>query len=93
MATLRILSYDYVEDILDRRTPYRDEHLERIATARDAKRIVMAGAVGDPPRGALIVFSEAVDREEIEAFAAEDPYVRAGLVTGRRIEPWHVITA
>ena len=30
--------------------------------------------------------------EDAEAFAGEDPYVEAGLVVERRVEPWTVVT-
>jgi uncharacterized protein len=83
-----VLGYDYVENMLERRVPYRDAHLERINAERDAGRVVMAGALGDPPSGALIVFAEAVPVAEIEAFARVDPYVEAELVTAWRVEPW-----
>jgi uncharacterized protein len=43
-----ILFYEYVNDIVERRGPYRDAHLARIGAERDAGRIVMAGALGDP---------------------------------------------
>ncbi|MGI8864536.1 MAG: YciI family protein [Solirubrobacteraceae bacterium] len=85
-----ILFYDYVDDMLDRRYPYRQAHLERIGAEREAGRVVMAGALGDPPHGAAIVFRDA-SRDEIEAFARADPYVEAGLVTARRIERWNVV--
>jgi uncharacterized protein len=85
-----ILFYEYVEDMADRRGPYRDDHLARIAAEREAGRVVMAGALGDPPHGAAIVFAD-VAPEQVEAFAAEDPYVTAGLVTGRRVERWNVV--
>ena len=87
---LYVLHYDYVENILERRAPHRAEHLAYAGRFRDAGRIVLAGAVGDPPHGALFVF-RADAPEEVEAFAAEDPYVREGLVTGRRVEPWTVV--
>jgi uncharacterized protein len=86
-----ILFYDYVEDVLERRGPYREEHLVRIRSGRDAGRIVMAGAVGDPPHGAVIVFGPDVDPDEVEEFAASDPYVTGGIVTGRRVVPWNVV--
>jgi uncharacterized protein YciI len=92
MAKLHILFYDYVEDILDRRGPYREAHLARISSERDAERIVMAGAVGDPPHGGMFVFAESVAPAEVESFAEEDPYVLAGLVSARRVEPWTVVT-
>lgn len=85
-----ILFYDYTEDILERRGPYREEHLARVRAERDAGRILMAGALGDPPHGAALVWA-GVDPPAIEAFAREDPYARAGLITGWRVEPWRVV--
>jgi uncharacterized protein len=90
MSSHHILFYDYVENMSDRRGPYREAHLARIGAERDAGRVTMAGALGDPPHGAAIVFRD-VDPAEIDAFAAEDPYVTAGLVTARRIERWNVV--
>jgi len=88
MERLYVLFYDYVPDIVERRAPHREAHLEAIARWREEDRIVHAGALGDPPSGAMIVFRDAADAER---FAAEDPYGRAGLVTGRRVEPWNVV--
>jgi uncharacterized protein len=84
------LFYEYVEDVSERRAPYREEHLARIRAELDAGRIVMAGALGDPPHAAALVFRD-VDPADIEAFADGDPYVGAGLVTVRRIEPWRLV--
>ncbi len=84
----QVLGYEYVENMLERRVPHRDAHLARVQVERDAGRIVMAGPLGDPPSGALLVFADAVPVEKIDAFVAGDPYVEAGLVTGWRIEPW-----
>ena len=86
----QVLFYDYVEDVLERRRPYREAHLAAIRAEREAGRVVMAGAVGDPPHGALIVFGD-VEPEAIEAFARSDPYVEAGLVVTWRVEPWNVV--
>lgn len=85
-----ILFYEYVKDIVERRGPHREAHLQHIATAKDGGGVVMAGALGNPPHGGAIVFAD-VDADAIEAFADADPYVRAGLVTGRRIEPWNLV--
>lgn len=90
MAEHHILFYDYVDDVLERRAPYREGHLARITAEREAGRIVMAGALGDPPHGAAIVFRD-VDPAEIEAFVTADPYVEGGLVTDWRIERWAVV--
>ncbi|MTD44594.1 hypothetical protein GKE82_09905 [Conexibacter sp. W3-3-2] len=90
MELHHVLVYDYVADILERRGPHRDAHLAHAGAARDAGRLLSLGALGDPPHGALGVFAPGVTVEEVEAFAAEDPYVLAGLVTARRVEPWTV---
>jgi hypothetical protein len=89
-VTHHILFYDYVDDMLERRAPHREAHLERIRAERDAGRVVMAGAIGDPPHGAVIVFGD-VEPRAIEAFARADPYVEAELVTAWRVEPWNVV--
>jgi hypothetical protein len=85
-----LLAYEYVQDMVERRVPYRDAHLKRIHAERDAGTITMAGALGDPPAGAAIVFHN-VDRATVEAFVEQDPYVKAGLVTSWRAEPWKVV--
>lgn len=87
---LYVLRYDYVEGILERRAPHREAHLAHAREWKDAGRIVMAGAVGDPPTGALLVF-RVDDKADVDAFADADPYVAAGLVTARRVEPWAVV--
>ena len=87
-----ILFYDYVADIVERRPAHREAHLASIGEWMADGRIVMAGALGDPPTGAAIVFAD-TPVEDVEAFADADPYVLAGLVTGRRIVPWNVVAS
>jgi uncharacterized protein YciI len=43
------------------------------------------------PHGAAIVFGPDAAIDEIEDFAADDPYVRGGLVAARRVERWNVV--
>ena len=38
----------------------------------------MAGALGDPPDGALLVFRARLGGMQVEDFARADPYVRGG---------------
>ena len=90
METHHILFYEYVEDILQRRGPHREPHLQRIRAARDDGALTLAGALGDPPHGAAFVF-RGVAPDRIEAFARGDPYVQAGLVRDWRIERWNLV--
>jgi uncharacterized protein YciI len=86
----QILFYDYVDDIVERRGPHREEHLGYARRFKEDGQIVMAGAAGDPAHGAVFVF-RGEDATQAEAFAREDPYVREGLVTAWRVEPWNVV--
>lgn len=83
-----LLLYDYVEDVLERRAPYREAHLGEIRAGLDDGRILMAGPLGDPPTGGAIVFA---DPDAAEAFVRADPYVTGGVVTRWRIERWTLV--
>ncbi len=84
------LTYDYVPGILERRAPHREAHLAHVAAWHERGDLVVAGALGDPPRGAFFAF-EVSGAERVEEFVGADPYVDAGLVAGRRVEPWTVV--
>ena len=84
------MRYEYVEEILERRAPHREAHLALIARWKEDGRLVLAGALGDPPHGGLFVFP-GEDASVAEQFASEDPYVAAGLVTSRRVERLNVV--
>src|SRR3954471_11451990 len=79
----QLLFYDYVENIVERRGPHREEHLAYARRFKEDGQIVMAGAAGAPPHGAVFVF-RGDDARVAEAYAREDPYVREGLVTAWR---------
>ncbi|HKO26987.1 MAG TPA: YciI family protein [Solirubrobacteraceae bacterium] len=83
-----LLFYEYVADIVERREPFRADHLSAIRTAKEDGRILQAGPLGDPPHGAAIVFADPATAEE---FAQADPYVVNGLVTSWRVEPWTLV--
>ena len=85
-----ILLYEYVENILERRGPYRSEHLAGAQAAYDRGELVMAGALAEPVDRALLIF-KVDDPQVIEAFVRSDPYVKAGLVTAWQIRPWNVV--
>jgi uncharacterized protein len=84
------LIYDVVEGFSDKRMPHREPHLALVRAAHARGELVMAGALGDPPDGALLVFRG--DSAEIaERFARADPYVVQGLATRWRVRAWNVV--
>jgi hypothetical protein len=84
-----LLLYDYVENVVEKRAPFREEHLGLARAAHERGEIVMAGALADPVDGAVFVFR--ADAAAVEAFARNDPYVKGGLVTRWRVRPWTVV--
>lgn len=85
-----LLLYEYVEDYVERRAPFRAAHLALAQAAHDRGELVMAGALADSPPGAVFVFS-VDDRSVVETFVGADPYVEGGVVTSWRIRPWNVV--
>jgi len=85
-----VLFYDFVENIVERRAPYREAHLSLVAEYVQRGELVLGGAFAHPADGAALVFR--VEKPtEIEAFVKRDPYVLSGLVTGWRIREWTVV--
>ena len=73
---------------LELRAATRPAHLTYLETCRS--KLVHAGALLDAegrPGGSLLVV-EATDRAEAEAFAAGDPYAKAGLFESTVIRPF-----
>ncbi|MYD28666.1 MAG: hypothetical protein F4X03_07120 [Dehalococcoidia bacterium] len=89
-ATRFVLLYDYVENVVEKRAPFRADHLALAREYVDRGEIEMAGAFADPVDGAAFVFTVA-DRSRVEAFVAADPYVANGLVPSWRIREWTVV--
>lgn len=84
------LFYDYPPDVLERRAPFRADHLALAREYHAAGRLLLAGAFDPPTDGALLIFSVG-SAADVEAFVARDPYVKNGVVTGHRIRPWTVV--
>ncbi|HEX7166247.1 MAG TPA: YciI-like protein [Acidimicrobiales bacterium] len=85
-----LLFYDVVADYSERRAPFRDEHLALARDAHERGELVMAGALADPPDGAVLVFT-GDDPGAATRFAEADPYVRNGVVTSWRVRSWTVV--
>jgi uncharacterized protein len=85
-----LLTYDLVDDYLERRAPLRGDHLALAQAAHERGELVLAGALADPADRAVLVF-QGDDRSVAEGFASADPYVEAGLVTRWEVRPWTVV--
>jgi uncharacterized protein YciI len=84
------LVYDVVSNFVERRAPFREAHLQRVRDANARGFLLLAGALGDPPDGGLLVF-RADSTAAVEDFARADPYVTEGVVTAWRVRPWAVV--
>lgn len=84
-----ILFYDLVDNALEARAPYRDEHLARAKEAFESGFMVMAGALTDPPDTSILIF-KADEKSAVEEFARNDPYVNGGVVTEWSVREWAV---
>jgi uncharacterized protein YciI len=85
-----LLFYDYADNAVERRAPFRNDHLSLAREWVEDGRLVLGGAFADPVDGAALVF-KAEDRAAVEEFVRKDPYVIGGLVTAWRIRPWTLV--
>jgi uncharacterized protein YciI len=84
------LFYYVVENFVERRTPYRAEHLQLAREANQRGELLLAGAMSDPADAALLIF-RAPDKTVVENFARRDPYVTSELVARWQVRPWNVV--
>ena len=91
MANYYALFYDeVVDDFVNRRTPFRAEHLGMAKESHARGELQLAGALADPADGALLIFRS--ERPAVaEEFAKNDPYVRNGLIKKWRVRTWTVV--
>ena len=75
-----LLESQLVDDYLERRPAFREEHLTLADAAHGRGELVLAGALADPTDRAVLLFRSA---DAAEAFARRDPYGRtASFATG-----------
>ena len=91
MANYYALFYDeLVDDFVNRRAPFRDEHLRLARESYNRGEIQLAGALADPADGALLIF-RAESAAVAEEFANNDPYVKNMLVKKWHVRKWSVV--
>lgn len=76
----------YCRDALERRGPYRKEHLEGLQHQKDTGILITLG----PTEQSTHVFGiyEADSREVVESLIRNDVYWREGIWTAYELHPW-----
>ena len=76
----------YCDDALNRRTPYREEHLQGLRGLKEAGILLTLG----PTETSTHVFGvfEADSREQVEQIVKADIYWRQSIWTAVEIHPW-----
>jgi uncharacterized protein len=91
-ATRYLLRYDYIPDVLEKRGPFREGHLNLAKKRIEEGTCLSGGPTGEPPMevptGALFIFT---NLEAAQLFVKEDPYTQNGIVTKHSIQEWNVV--
>ncbi|MFM1799284.1 MAG: hypothetical protein RLZZ117_1562 [Cyanobacteriota bacterium] len=76
----------YCDEALQKRTPFREEHLEGLRRQKDRGVLLTIG----PTQECTHVFAlyEAESQEEVESLVKQDVYWREGIWTAVEVHPW-----
>lgn len=79
----------YCENVLEKRVPYRAEHLEGLQQQKDSGVLVALGPTVDNRKvfGIYEAESEAAVRQLVES----DPYWQNGIWTGYEVHAWNQV--
>lgn len=85
-----LLIYDLADTYLEKRGPFRKEHLAKAWEAQARGELVLGGALAAPVDGAIFLFRGETPAAA-DAFAKMDPYVANGLVKSWRVREWTTV--
>lgn len=85
-----ILFYKTVDNYVEKRVPFREEHLSLAQQAYQNGSLIMGGALDDPADSAMLIFKGESPQVATE-FAKNDPYVKNGLIKEWQVRPWLVV--
>jgi uncharacterized protein len=89
MFKMIVIIYSFVEDFIQKRKPYRQEHLDYIRGFEFGKKIAAGGALSPELCRGLILFRGTF--ADAAHFVKEDPYVKAGIVQDHLIGEWSLV--
>lgn len=88
MSKKWVLLYETAEGGLPKAQLHFPAHKERLEAFHARGTLLMVGTLGNPPAGALAVFTT---REAAEEFTCEDPFVIHGAVKKGVIHEWNEV--
>lgn len=81
-----VMFYEVAADGMSKVMENYEAHSARVREFHARGVLLMAGPLGNPPEGALAIFTT---REPAEEFIAGDPFVLNGVVGKWRLVEWH----
>lgn len=81
-----VLWGSYCDDVLEKRVPYRQAHLDRLAQLKEAGVLITLG----PTKDVTKVFGvyEAADEAAVRKLVEDDPYWQNGIWTEYSVMEW-----
>lgn len=85
-----------VENSLSKRLQVREQHLERVRVLQNEGRLMVAGPMpaidsedpGDAGFTGSLLVVQFESLEDAKAWAAEDPYIKAGVYSNSTVKPF-----
>jgi uncharacterized protein YciI len=81
-----LVLYSYVQDMEQRRTPYRPDHIAWLRGLAEQGTLLLAGATLDPVDTGVLVF-RAGSVPELRRLLLDDPYAAANLINAVTVRP------
>jgi uncharacterized protein YciI len=76
----------YCEDVLEKRTPYRQAHLDGLAAQKEQGILITIGPTKDVTK--VFAIYEAIDEATVKDLVEGDPYWKHGIWTEYQIKEW-----
>jgi uncharacterized protein YciI len=76
----------YCDNVLEKRAPFRDEHLAGLQHQKDSGLLITLGPTADVSH--VFGIYEAESQEQVESLVKNDVYWRNGIWTELEIHPW-----
>ena len=76
----------YCEDVLEKRAPHRQAHLERIAKQKESGVVITIGPTKDLTK--IFALYEAEDEQTVRQLVEDDPYWQNGIWIEYSVKEW-----